>query len=48
MEEREGRVCTRGNDPIFVTIIDNGEDFEDGIGKNPNHDKIEIEYPVDK
>jgi hypothetical protein len=44
MEERKAEIIVDGQEPQPVVIIDNGEDFENGDGRTPNHDKIEIVY----
>ncbi len=44
MQEREGKVEVKGQKPEPVVIIDNGEDYENGEGRIPNHDKVEIIY----
>jgi len=48
MEEREGKIMVHGQESQHVVIIDNGEYFENGEGKTPNHDQIEIVYIADK
>lgn len=48
MEEREAKIIVSGQEPQNVVIIDNGENFENGEGRVPNHDKIEIVYITNK
>jgi hypothetical protein len=44
MAEREGTINLSDKGPVKVTIIDNGEGFENGGGSIPNHDKVVIVY----
>lgn len=44
MEEREAKIIVSGQEPQDVVIVDNGEDYKNGEGKIPNHDKVEIVY----
>jgi hypothetical protein len=46
MEEREAKIIICGQEQQHVVIIDSGENFENGEGRIPNHDKIEIVYTV--
>ncbi len=48
MEERKAVIEISGQEPQQVVIIDRGEDFENGEGRIPNHDKIEIVYIANK
>lgn len=48
MAEREAQIIVSSQETQRVVIIDNGEDFENGEGRTPDHDKIEIVYPIDK
>lgn len=48
MEEREVKIFISGQEPQRVIIIDDGEDFKNGDGRIPNHDKVEIIYIADK
>jgi hypothetical protein len=48
MAEREAKIIVSGQEPQQVIIIDQGEDFENGEGQIPNHDKIEIVYISNK
>jgi hypothetical protein len=48
MEEREATIKISGQESKKVVILDRGEDFENGDGRIPNHDKIEIVYLADK
>ncbi len=41
-------VYVPGEEPKKVEIIDNGENFTTEKGSIPNHDKVEIVYPVVK
>ena len=48
MEEREATIKISGQEPKNVVIIDRDENFENGDGRVPNHDKIEIVYIAGK
>jgi len=48
MEEREAKIIVNGQEPQDVVIVDNGEDFRNGDGRIPNHDKVEIVYKSSK
>lgn len=44
IEKREGTINLSERGEVKVTIIDNGEEFENGKGQIPNHDKVLIVY----
>ena len=48
MEERVAKIAVTGQEPQAVVIIDNGEDFRNGEGRTPDHDKVEIVYITNK
>jgi hypothetical protein len=48
MEEREAKITVSGQEQQTVMIIDNDEDYRNGEGRIPNHDKIEIVYIANK
>ncbi len=48
MEERKGNIKVNGQEQQPVVIVDRGEDFKNGGGRIPDHDKIEIEYSATK
>jgi hypothetical protein len=48
VEEREAKIIISGQEPQKVVIIDNNEGFENGEGRVPNHDKVEIVYITNK
>lgn len=44
VEIRDTTIRIGDQEPQAVKIIDNGENFRNGEGRIPNHDKIEIIY----
>lgn len=46
MGERETTIVVEGQEKKVI-IVDNGENFKNGDGRIPNHDKVEIVYRDD-
>lgn len=47
VEIRSGKLRLDGEEIVRVDIVDNGEEYENGEGNIPNHDKILVVYQND-